>query len=90
MTDRFGPQNPPRGAVLSAPAECSAGAGRRGLEAIREMVTEALTDAGYLTATRPSGAGLEDVLEGFRPNLVVLDVMMPDRDGFVLIDVVRD
>jgi len=59
-------------------------------EAIREMVSEALSDAGYLTATRPDGAGLEDVLEGFRPDLVILDVMLPGRDGFMLIDVVRD
>ncbi|SOX57039.1 DNA-binding response regulator [Mycobacterium ahvazicum] len=59
-------------------------------EAIREMVGEALTDAGYFTAMRPDGAGLEDVLDGFRPDLVVLDVMMPGRDGFELIDVIRD
>jgi DNA-binding response OmpR family regulator len=59
-------------------------------EAIREMVSEALTDAGYLTTIRPDGAGLEHVLEGFRPDLVVLDVMMPGRDGFQLIDVIRD
>lgn len=59
-------------------------------EAIREMVSEALTEAGYFTATRPDGGELEDTLNGFRPDLVVLDVMMPGRDGFELIDVVRD
>lgn len=59
-------------------------------EAIREMVSEALTDAGYVSEARPDGAGLEAVLEGFRPDLVVLDVMLPGRDGFALIDVVRD
>lgn len=59
-------------------------------ETIREMVAEALTDAGYVTAERPDGTGLEGVLDGFRPDLVVLDVMLPGRDGFVLIDVVRD
>lgn len=83
MSDRFGSHRPPRRA------------GARVLviedsETIREMVCEALTDVGYLTAARPDGAGLEDVLEGFRPDLVVLDVMMPGRDGFELIDVVRD
>lgn len=59
-------------------------------EAIREMVSEALTDAGYLVSAQPDGAELETVLDGFRPDLVVLDVMLPGRDGFALIDVVRD
>lgn len=59
-------------------------------ETIREMVSEALDDAGYVTGARPDGTGLEDTLRGFRPDLVVLDVMMPGRDGFALINVVRD
>ncbi|MGH3637059.1 MAG: response regulator transcription factor, partial [Mycobacterium sp.] len=57
--------------------------------AIREMVVEALADAGYVSGGRVDGRGLEDVLAAFRPDLVVLDVMMRGRDGFALIDVVR-
>ena len=57
--------------------------------AIREMVVEALADAGYVSGGRADGAGLEDVLAAFRPDAVVLDVMLPGRDGFALIDVVR-
>ncbi|CPR08462.1 two-component regulator receiver domain-containing protein [Mycobacterium bohemicum DSM 44277] len=59
-------------------------------ETIREMVGEALTDAGYHADLRPDGDGLEDALEGLRPDLVVLDVMLPGRDGFALVDVIRE
>lgn len=57
--------------------------------AIREMVVEALADVGYVSGGRVDGGGLEDVLAAFRPDVVVLDVMLPGRDGFALIDVVR-
>ncbi|OBH81448.1 DNA-binding response regulator [Mycobacterium scrofulaceum] len=59
-------------------------------ETIREMVSEALADVGYHTVGRCDGDGLEEVLDGLRPDLVVLDVMLPGRDGFDLIDVLRD
>lgn len=59
-------------------------------ETIREMVGEALADVGYHIAARPDGDGLENALDGVRPDVVVLDVMLPGRDGFELIDVIRD
>jgi two-component system OmpR family response regulator len=58
-------------------------------EAIRTAVGIALEDAGYLILTRPDGAALERDLASFRPDLVLLDVMLPGRDGFELLEVVR-
>ena len=59
-------------------------------DAIREMVVEALGAAGYAAEGSVDGDALEKILDGHRPDLVILDVMLPGRDGFTLVDVVRD
>jgi two-component system OmpR family response regulator len=58
-------------------------------DAIRAAVLAALRDAGFAGRGLADGAGLERELEAFRPDLVVLDVMLPGRDGFGLLEVVR-
>jgi two-component system, OmpR family, response regulator len=58
-------------------------------EAIRTAVGIALEQAGCLVRTRPDGEALERDLASFRPDLVLLDVMLPGRDGFELLEVVR-
>ena len=58
-------------------------------DAIREMVVEALGDAGFSASAYPDGNDLERLLNGHRPDAVILDVMVPGRDGFALIKVVR-
>ncbi|MGI5405210.1 response regulator transcription factor [Streptomyces chartreusis] len=50
---------------------------------IRTLLTSALSAAGYVVAT--AGTGQEAMFEaGSRPDLIVLDVMLPDVDGFAL------
>lgn len=57
--------------------------------AIREMVVDALVSAGYAADGRVDGNDLEAALDGYRPDLVIVDIMLPGRDGFALADVVR-
>jgi DNA-binding response OmpR family regulator len=58
-------------------------------EAIRVPVEAALTTAGFSVRACADGAGLEAELARVRPDLVVLDVMVPGRDGFELLRAVR-
>lgn len=56
---------------------------------IRVAIATALTDAGHHVLARADGARLEHDLSEFRPDAVLLDVMLPGSDGFTLLDVVR-
>jgi two-component system OmpR family response regulator len=58
-------------------------------EAIRVAVQTGLVAAGFTVRGRADGTDLERELHGFRPDLVVLDVMLPGRDGFALLTVVQ-
>jgi len=57
--------------------------------AIRESVGAALTAAGFAVRTLPDGDGLEAALDTWRPALVVLDWMLPGRDGPALVRVIQ-
>ena len=57
--------------------------------AIRAAVLAGLAGAGFEAQGRPDGRTLERDLLEFRPDLVVLDVMLPGRDGFTLLELVR-
>jgi two-component system, OmpR family, response regulator len=49
---------------------------------ITDLVATALRYEGFDVATAGNGRGALDCISGYRPHLVVLDVMLPDLDGF--------
>jgi len=59
-------------------------------ENIRYLVGSALELAGFETVFAESGREALDQLEANRPDLVVLDVMLPDMDGFTVLRKLRD
>ncbi|EJN21453.1 MULTISPECIES: response regulator [Pseudomonas] len=51
---------------------------------IRELLDTYLTRAGFQVRTTPDGAGFRQALNEAPSDLVILDVMLPDEDGFSL------
>lgn len=49
---------------------------------IRELLARSLGFSGFEIATADTGAEAVRAAARFRPNLIVLDVMLPDMDGF--------
>lgn len=58
-------------------------------DAIRLSVATVLRAQGYVVTERADGRDLEAVLGQTAPDVVVLDVMLPGRDGFDLLEVIR-
>ncbi len=51
-------------------------------ESITQLLSTALRYEGFEVATSGSGRGALQEVERFRPDLMLLDVMLPDLDGF--------
>jgi DNA-binding response OmpR family regulator len=58
-------------------------------DAIRLPVVAALSAQGFELAAAADGNDLEALLPSLAPDLVILDVMLPGRDGFELLNVIR-
>jgi DNA-binding response OmpR family regulator len=58
-------------------------------EAIRVPIVTALSAQGFQVASAADGSDLERLLPSLAPDLVILDVMLPGRDGFQLLGVIR-
>lgn len=58
-------------------------------EVIRVAVETAFTEHGFDVTGRPDGTSFESDLRTTHPDLVILDVMMPGRNGFDLLAVAR-
>ena len=58
-------------------------------ETIRLAVATALRSHGFEVTPLTDGANLEAELGANLPDLVLLDVMLPGRDGFELLDLIR-
>ena len=56
---------------------------------IRELLDIYLTRAGFQVRTVGDGAGFREALDGDASDLLILDVMLPDEDGFSLCRWVR-
>jgi two-component system OmpR family response regulator len=59
-------------------------------QSITDMVAMALELQGASVAVAHSGAEALRSVQTFRPHLVVLDVMLPDQDGFEVLEHLRD
>jgi two-component system OmpR family response regulator len=57
---------------------------------IVELLSASLRFAGFEVATASDGAEALRLARSFRPDLVVLDVMMPDVDGFTVVKRMRE
>ena len=49
---------------------------------IQGFLAEALADEGYDVRTAANGRDALAILEGWRPGLILLDLMMPEMDGW--------
>jgi signal transduction histidine kinase/CheY-like chemotaxis protein len=57
---------------------------------IRELLTQELTDAGYRVSVTANGREAVDAVRHDRPDLILLDVMMPELNGYDVAAVLKN
>lgn len=55
----------------------------------REMMRRQLTKAGWQVTEAPNGRAALDLMESQQPSIILLDLMMPEMDGFEFLDQIR-
>ena len=56
---------------------------------MRDMARESLTEAGFSVSEAENGVRTLQALEDLQPDIILLDVMMPEMDGFATASAVR-
>ena len=58
-------------------------------EPMLKLLRANLSVEGYQVVTTSNGMSALDLLEEYKPDLIVLDIMMPWQDGFQVLDLIR-
>lgn len=58
-------------------------------ESLLEVISYSLQEAGFKVATATHAQEARDMLEKLEPNLLILDIMLPDESGFELCRTIR-
>lgn len=58
-------------------------------ERLQNVVREYLENYGFTVTALPSGNGLAEAMESVKPDLLLLDVMLPGDDGFTILRSLR-
>src|SRR6266851_3124798 len=58
--------------------------------AIAYMMTDVLESSGYLVRVAATGASARAQVEQHAPDLIILDLVLPDEDGLVLCSVLKN
>lgn len=58
-------------------------------EGIRDLITYAVKSAGFVVEGFESAAEFEERLKSYMPSMVLLDIMLPDKDGIQILKDIR-